>query len=593
MTETVIRVFERTVAEHGTIPALKYKRDGGWRTISYDDYYRDVMRAARGFMKLGLEPGQAVSIIGYNCPQWLIADLAAIAAGGRPAGIYTTSSPELCAYVAGHCAAPIVVVEDAEQLAKFKRVRHELPELRAIVMMFGEDDDEDVLSWQELLELGDDESLESELRARIERQGLEDCATLIYTSGTTGRPKAVMLSHRNLMWAAETVADVVRVQAGDDQISYLPLSHIAEQMFSIHGPITYGITVWFAESLDDLGENLREVRPHTFFAVPRVWEKIQHKMQAAGAEASPVQKRIVAWARGVGLRAAEAEEAGRRKPLLYPLARALVFDKVKKRLGMDRSRFRGTGAAPIARETLDFFAALDMVLYEVWGQSESTGAGTLNRPGEVRRGSIGRPYPETEIEIADDGEILMRGPSVFMGYLGNEQATRETVDADGWLYTGDVGRIDDDGFVYIVDRKKEIIITAGGENISPAHVEGEIKTIPVVSQVCVIGDHRKYLSALITLDEESLPEAAEAAGSSARTPAEAASCEKFGAWFEKRMEAVNERLARVQTIKRWRLLPEDFSIEGGELTPTMKLKRRVIHEKYADEIESLYDVSGP
>lgn len=591
MTETVIRIFERTVAERGAAPALKYKRDGVWRAIGFDDYHRDVMRAARGFMKLGLAPGEAVSIIGFNCPQWLIADLAAIAAGGMPAGIYTTSSPELCAYVAGHCEARVVVVENAEQLAKFKQVRHELPALEAIVMMFGEDADDDVLSWEELLALGDDEALEGELRERIERQTPQDCATLIYTSGTTGRPKAVMLSNHNLMWTSGAVGDFVEVRAGDDQISYLPLSHIAEQMFSIHGPITYGVTVWFAESLDELGANLQEVRPHTFFAVPRVWEKIQHRMHAAAAEASPVRKRIAAWARGVGLKAAAAEENGRGKPLLYPLAKALVFDKVKRRLGLDRARFLGTGAAPIARETLDFFASLDMMLYEVWGQSESTGAGTLNRAGTVRRGSIGKPYPETEIRIAEDGEILMRGPEVFPGYLKNEEATRETVDADGWLHTGDVGKIDDDGFVYIIDRKKELIITAGGENISPAHVEGEFKAIPVVSQVCVVGDRRRHLAALFTLDEETVPEAAETAGSPARTAAEAARCEKFGAWFGEQVGRVNERLARVQTVKRWRILPRDFSIEGGELTPTMKLKRRVVYDKYAEEIESLYETT--
>lgn len=591
MTETVIQVFERTVQQRRSAPAMKYKQGGAWQAISYDDYHRDVMRAAGGFMKLGLEPGRAVSIIGFNCPQWLIADLAAIAAGGVPAGIYTTSSPDLCAYVAGHCEAQIAVVEDAEQLAKFKQVRGELPELKAIVMMYGSDDDDDVLSWQELLALGDDPELETPLRDRIARQNPTDCATLIYTSGTTGRPKAVMLSHHNLMWTANAVADIVQVEAGDDQISYLPLSHIAEQMFSIHGPITYGVTVWFAESLDALGENLQDVRPHTFFAVPRVWEKIQHKMQAAAAGASPLQRRIAAWARGVGLKAAEAEEQGRGKPLAYPLAKALVFDKVKKRLGLDRTRFRGTGAAPIARETLDFFASLDLMLYEVWGQSESTGAGTLNRPGNVKRGSIGRPYPETEVRIADDGEIVMRGPEVFMGYLKNEEATRETLDPDGWLLTGDVGKIDDDGFVFIVDRKKELIITAGGENISPAHVEGEIKAIPVVSQVCVIGDRRKYLSALVTLDEEAVPEAAQAAGSPAQTPEEAARCPKFNAWFEEQMEAVNSRLARVQTIKRWCLLSQDFTIDGGELTPTMKLKRRVVYDKYAEQIESLYDAA--
>lgn len=588
MSKTVMQVFAQTVANHGDRVALKTKKDGRWVDWNFNQYQDEVHRAARGFMHLGLEPGRSVSIIGYNCPQWLFADLAAIAAGGVPAGIYTTSSPELCAYVAGHCKAQIVVVENAEHLAKFKKIRDELPELKAIVMMFGEDADENVYSWDELLQLGEKTPAE-ELQQRIDKQNPQDCATLIYTSGTTGQPKAVMMSHHNLTWTAKSVASKAGAVAGNDQISYLPLSHIAEQMFSLHAPIAIGITVWFAESIDLLLDTLQEARPHAFFAVPRVWEKMQHRMQSAGAQASPLQKKIAAWARGVGLKAAEAEERGSAsKPFLYPLAKKLVFDRVASRLGLDRSYFRGTGAAPIARETLDFFASLDLPLYEVWGQSESTGAGTLNYPGTVRRGSIGQAYPETEIAIADDGEIIMRGPSVFMGYLDNEKATRETINPDGWLLTGDVGKIDDDGFVYITDRKKELIITAGGENISPAHVEGEIKSISAISQCCVIGDKRKYLTALVTLDEESVTEAAAEAGSPATTPKEAAECDKFNAWLTAQMETVNSRLARVQTIKKWTVLTEDFSIDGGELTPTMKLKRRVVTDKYSAQIESMY-----
>lgn len=588
MSQTVMQEFAQTVAQYGDKPALKHKENGRWVNTSFAEYYQQVQQAARGFMHLGLEPGRAVSIIGFNCREWLIADLAAIAAGGTPAGIYTTSSPELCAYVAGHCKAQIVVVENAEHLEKFKKIRDQLPELKAIVMIYGEDVDDDVYSWAELLKFGDSVT-EAELDDRISKQNPQDCATLIYTSGTTGQPKAVMISHHNLMWTAHSVSDKAGAKPGNDQISYLPLSHIAEQMFSIHAPIKIGITVWFAESLDLLLDTLQDARPHAFFAVPRVWEKMQHKMQAAGAEASPIQKKIAAWARGVGLKASEAEERGSNsKPLLYPLAKKLVFDRVAGRLGLDRSYFRGTGAAPIARETLDFFASLDLPLYEVWGQSESTGAGTLNYPGSVRRGSIGQAYPETEVKIAEDGEILMRGPSVFMGYLNNEKATKETLDPEGWLLTGDVGQIDDHGFVYITDRKKELIITAGGENISPAHVEGEIKSISAISQCCVIGDKRKYLTALLTLDEESLVDAARLAGSPAKTPEQAAGCDKFKAWVDDEVETMNKRLARVQTIKKYTLLPEDFSIEGGELTPTMKLKRRVVHDKYADKIEAMY-----
>lgn len=588
MSQTIMQVFADTVEKYGASTALKCKQDGRWKDWTFNQYYDEVRRAARGLMHLGLEPGHAVSIIGYNCPQWIMSDLAAIAAGGIPAGIYTTSSPELCAYVAGHCQARIVVVENAEHLAKFKQIRDQLPELKAIVMMFGEDDDNDVYSWKQLLELADNVP-DADLQRRIDKQNPQDCATLIYTSGTTGQPKAVMISHHNLIWTARSVADKAGAKPGNDQVSYLPLSHIAEQMFSIVAPVCVGITIWFAESIDLLLDTLQEARPHAFFAVPRVWEKIQHKMQAAGVDASPTKKKIAAWARGIGLQAADAQEAGSpSKPLLYPLAKKLVFDKVSARLGLDRCVFRGTGAAPISRETLDFFASLDMPLYEVWGQSESTGAGTLNHAGAVRRGSIGQVYPGTEIKIAEDGEIIMRGPSVFLGYLHNEKATKETINADGWLLTGDVGKIDDDGFVYITDRKKELIITAGGENISPAHVEGELKCIPVISQCCVIGDKRRYLTALITLDEESLVDAARTSGSAATTVVQAADCAKFNAWLTQQVEQTNARLARVQTIKKWTLLAQDFSIEGGELTPTMKLKRRVVNDKYKNQIEAMY-----
>ncbi|MDN5862969.1 MAG: AMP-binding protein, partial [Salinisphaera sp.] len=498
MANTVIETFAATAASMGDAAALKTLDGDRWRTISWREYHRDVLLAARGMMALGLEPGAAIAIIGTNCPQWLISDLAAIAAGAVSAGIYTTSSAEICAYVAGHCKARIVVVENAEQLAKFKQVRAGLPELRALVLMNGSDDDEDVIGWDELLALGGQSDNGAELQARINRQKHDDLSTVIYTSGTTGQPKAVMLSHHNLLWTARTLSRTFGIGRGDTVISYLPLSHIAEQNVSLLGPITVGGTVWFAPSIEELGETLQQVRPQLFFAVPRVWEKIQHRMQAAGAAATPLQRRIAAWARGVGMQAAATREAGQRMPLLYPLARKLVFDKVADRLGLDRCRFAGTGAAPISRETMDFFASLDITIYEVWGQSESTGTGTFNTPGSLQRGSIGKAYPETEVRIADDGEILLRGPGVFMGYLGNEQATRETLDADGWLHTGDVGHVDERGFVYITDRKKELIFTSGGENISPAHVEGEIKSIPVVSQCCVIGDGQRYLCALIT-----------------------------------------------------------------------------------------------
>jgi long-subunit acyl-CoA synthetase (AMP-forming) len=586
VSSTVIQVFEETVHRHAAAPALKYKRNGNWRTITWQDYRTQVLRAARGFMQIGLAPGQSISIVGFNCPEWVIADIAAIAAGGVPAGIYTTSSAEQCLYIAGHSESAIAVVENGEQLRKFLEIRDRLPVLKAIVQMHGKDAGAD-FSWKELLELGDPVP-ETSLRQRIAAQKPDDLCTLIYTSGTTGDPKAVMLSHRNLTWTGLQGARNIDMHPGESVLSYLPLSHIAEQNITIHCSMASGACVWFAESMEKLGENLREVRPHAFLGVPRVWEKIQARMQAMGASAPPARRRVAAWARDVGIRAHRNRQAGRRPPLAYWLAKRLVFSKVREALGLDRSRYEATGAAPISRDTMDYFASLDIPLYEVFGQSETTGAGTISLPGASREGSVGRAWADTEVKIAEDGEICLRGPHIMLGYLKNDVATGDTVDAEGWCHTGDVGEIDGNGFLRITDRKKELIITAGGENISPAALEGALKAIPAVSQVVVIGDRRKYMSALFTLDVEKLPAALREASSPATDAAAAADCPKFNAYFARKLEDVNRSLAQVQTIKKWRILPQEFSIEGGELTPTMKLKRKVIGQKYATEIESLY-----
>jgi long-subunit acyl-CoA synthetase (AMP-forming) len=583
---TVMEVFENTVHRHLNTSALKRKVNGQWVSITWREYREQVLRTARGFMKLGLQPGDGVSIVGYNCPEWLYSDLGAIAAGGVPAGIYTTSSPQQCQYIAAHSDSSIVVVENDEHLKKFLKIRDQLPRLKAIVQMQGKGD-ASAVSWDEMLALGE-QVPESELRCRIEAQKPKDLATLIYTSGTTGDPKAVMLSHSNLTWIGQAIVREIGTQAGDRVISYLPLSHIAEQNVSIHGPLATGIEVWFAESMEKLGENLREARPTFFVGVPRVWEKIQARMQAIGANSPPLRRKIAAWARRVGIEARDRAERGESPPLQYYLADKLVFSKVRAALGMAECRHRATGAAPISRETMDYFASLGMPLYEVYGQSETTGAGSLGKPGASRVGTLGKAYQGTEMKIAEDGEICLRGPYVMLGYLKNEQATREAIDEDGWCHTGDVGEIDADGFLRITDRKKELIITAGGENISPAMMEGAFKAIPGVSQVVVIGDRRKYMAALFTLDAEKLPSVLREAGSPARTSMEASTCPKFAAWFAKQVESVNKTLAQVQTIKKWRILPAELSIEGGELTPTMKLKRKVVSQKYASEIESLY-----
>jgi len=583
----VMDVLERTARTYGPRPALRVKRNGSWRTYTWDEYRQQVRMVARALLAVGTKPGAGVCIIGYNCPEWFFADVGAIHAGAMPAGIYTTNSPEQCEYIAGHCEASVAFVEDQEQLAKFLAVRHRLPHLKAIVVMTGDSSAQGVYSWSRFLELGL-QTPEQEVEKRVAAQKADDVATLIYTSGTTGTPKAVMLSHDNLTWTAQAAADLVSGHADDQIVSYLPLSHIAEQIVSLHGPMQFGGCVWFAESLETLGDTLRLVRPHFFLGVPRVWEKIQEKIMAAGAKNPPLKKKIAAWARRQGLAGGYAEQQRVARSPLYAVANALVFKKVKKQLGMDRSRICVTSAAPISRDTLEFFLSLGIPICEVYGMSECTGPATASLPTRYHTGKAGYCLPGAELKIAEDGEICMRGRHVFKGYYKDPHATAEALDKDGWLHSGDIGTIDEKGFLQITDRKKDLIITAGGENIAPALVEGYLKGIPVVSQAVVIGDRQRYLSVLLTLNKERIPVDAQACGSPACDPESAARDERFLEFLQRQIDQVNARLARVQAVKKFRVLPTEFTVEGGELTPTMKVKRKVVAEKYREEIEQLY-----
>lgn len=587
MSKTVFGVFSSTVDKQPDAIALKTKRDGQWQGVTWQQYRDNARGAARGMMALGLQAGDGVGILAGNSEEWLFGYMGGVAAGGVPAGLYTTSSADQVHYVLEHSDSVIAQVDTEEQLAKVLAVRDRLPKLKAIVTTHCESSEEGVYSWAQLLEKGQGVD-DAELQARIDAQGSEDIATLIYTSGTTGNPKGVMMSHRNLTWVGEAAAANFDMGQGDCLISYLPLCHIAEQNLSIHCAIAMGTTIWFAESIDKLGDNLKDVRPHVFLAVPRVWEKIQAKIEAGMSEATGLKAKLLNWAGGVGRRYSANLEAGKGKPALYGVADKLVFSKAQAALGLDRCYYACTGAAPISQGTLDFFAGLGIIIHELYGQSETTGAGTMMQPGKIRRGTIGQGYPGTEVRIAEDGEIMLRGDYVSPGYHKNPEATADTFTQDGWVHTGDVGEIDADGFVKITDRKKELIITAGGENISPTALEAELMSIPGVSQVAAIGDKRKFVTALFTLDPETFPAAKKASGTSATTPREAANDETFKQWFEAQVAEVNKRFARVQTIKKFTILPEDFSVDGGELTPTMKKKRRVIHDKYESQIEDMY-----
>lgn len=574
-------------------PAYMVKQDGFWKSTSYAEYADEVRTAARALMALGFAAKQSVCILGFNRPEWTIMDLACMAAGGAPAGIYTTSSPEEVEYIVHHTEAPVVLVENDKQWEKVRARREHLPHLRHVVLMKGAPaiDDPMVLSW-EAFTAKSSEVAEADLDQRLAALEPGGLATFIYTSGTTGPPKGVMLSHENLTWTADAAAEITGGSHNDVSLSYLPLSHIAEQVFSIHGPVTLGSTIYFAEAIDKVPDNLKEVQPTLFFGVPRIWEKFQAGISAKLAEATGPKKYILQWARGVGSQVSSLRMRGKAPSgllaLQYKLAEKAVFSKLKPLVGLGRATICVSGAAPIAREVLELFASLDIIVQEVYGQSEDTGPTSFNSRGRTKLGTVGPAIPGIEVKIADDGEILVRGKNVFLGYYKEPAATAEVL-KDGWLYSGDLGSFDSEGFLQITGRKKEIIITSGGKNIAPKNIEAAIKNSSLVAEAVVIGDRRKYLTALVALEPDAAARFAEKIGKAGQKPHE---LPEVRAEIQKHVDEVNSQLAQVETVKKFTIIPRAFSIEDGELTPTLKIKRRVVAKNFSAEIEAMYEERG-
>lgn len=587
--DTTVARLLRQAEVRGEDAAYYVKTEGGWEPTSWARYAAQVRQTARALMAEGFEPGHTVCLIGFNRPEWVIFALGATLAGGVPAGIYTTNSAEELSYIVDHAEARFLLVEDLEQWAKVVAERASMPKLERVVLMQGAEvpDDPLAMGWEDFLALGDGVAEEA-VDQRLEALTLEDIGTLIYTSGTTGPPKAVMLSHGNLAWTASVaVSDLFDLGSHDSAVSYLPLSHIAEQMFTVHTALTAGYTIYFAESMEKVAENLREVQPTMVFGVPRVWERMHAVVSGKLRQATGAKAKLMAWAMGVGRKVSELRCRGEEPTgwlgLQYRLASKLVFSKAKPLMGLGRARICSSGAAPISREVLEFFASLDILLYEVYGQSEGCGPTTFNRPGRARLGTVGPPLPGAEVRIADDGEVLLQGPNVFLGYFKDPEATAETL-VDGWLCSGDLGAFDEDGFLSIVGRKKEILITSGGKNIAPNNLEALLKDQPIIAEAVIIGDQRKFLSALIVLDKE----AAQAVAAEGESVALHENPQVLAA-VEQAIERVNQRVARVESVRKFRVLPQPFTVDAGELTPSLKLKRRVIYDHYSAEIESMYD----
>jgi long-chain acyl-CoA synthetase len=577
-TDTIPHRLLKQAQTRPSAVAYQAKVNGRWQPTTWRGFVDQVRLAARALIALGFPRGGKVAILGFNRPEWVILDHAAMMAGGAPAGIYTTCSTEEVQYIVHHSESLVVLVEDAAQLAKVKAKRDELPLLKAIVMMRGATaTGADVLTWDDFLAKGEAVP-ESALDERVNAIEQADLATLIYTSGTTGPPKGVMLSHKNLAWTSQTLIDVAGGPSEEVSLSYLPLSHIAEQMATVHMAATTGSTVYYAESLEKIADNLKDCRPTAFFGVPRIWEKFHAALSGKMSEVTGIKAKLLSWARGVcaqvNAHRDKSEPLPKRLQLQYRLANKLVISKLKTALGFDRARSLVSGAAPIAPDVLAFFASLDMPIREIYGQSEDCGPTSYNLEGKTKLGTVGPPLPGIEVKIADDGEILVRGPNVFMGYFKEPEATAEAL-KDGWLCSGDLAAFDSDGFLTITGRKKEIIITAGGKNIAPKNIEAALKQNPLIGEAVVIGDRRKYLTALVTID----PEVAK----------KVATDSNVAALVQAQLDQVNQSLARVEQVKKFTILSKPFGIDSGELTPTMKIKRKVVAQMYAREIDAMYE----
>lgn len=589
--DTILHRLANNAKVRPNAPAYYERISGSWRPTSWKEYNDQVNQAAKSLLAMGIKEGDLVTILGFNRPEWVIMDLAIMLVGGAAAGIYTTNSAHECKYIVEHSESPIVLVENQMQWDKINEVRDDIPTLKTTVLMKGTDTSDDAtLTWEAFMEKGKDIP---DSRIEESRNGLkmDQLATLIYTSGTTGPPKGVMLTHENLSATSKNSGEVINLSPEDRLLSYLPLSHIAEQMFTIHSAITFGYQIYYAQysPQDHLNSNLKEMQPTIMFGVPRIWERFHAAVSANLSQATGIKASIGSWAMGVGKQVTDLKNQGKEPSgllgLQYTLADRLVFSKVREALGFNGLRYGVSGAAPVAAEILEFFASLGITILEVYGQSEGSGPTTFNRPGKTKYGSVGQSFPGSEVKLAADDEIVMKGPNVFQGYYKNPEATASDL-VDGWLQSGDLGKFDSDGYLTIIGRKKEIIITSGGKNIAPKNIEAALKNLDLVSQAVVIGDNRRFLSALLTLDPDAAQAFASANGIDGK---ELHNHPKLLEVLQKEIDdKVNSLFARVEHVRKFNVLPRDFTVEDGELTPTLKIKRRIVNQNFADEIEEMY-----
>ena len=600
MQQTVPKMFQQAVSRFGDRTAMRIKEFGLWRDISWNEYAEQVQRVGAALVSLGFAKGDAVSIIGDNCPQWVFASMGAQCIGGVATGIYATNAWPQVEYVVGHSESRFLFVENEEQLDKWLMFRDRVPGLQKVVVWDTKGlrhfKDPQVLTFAEFLELGSRAAAEQpDLPVDLAEVDPEDVAVLIYTSGTTGPPKGAMLTHANLLWMGRAITSDNPMYETDEVMSFLPLCHIFEQLFTMLGHISVGYTVNFIESPNTVSENMIEISPTVGHAVPRIWEKYYSMVLIKMSEATYFKRLVFGMASAIGNKKAELTMNFAPVPpwlkFSYALAHFAVFRKLKQRLGFDRIRVAYSGAAPIAPDVLMFFQSIGVNLVEGYGQTEGTGVTSISPRQRPKLGSVGLPLTGSEVKISEDGEILVKSPAVFKGYFKNPEATDETL-REGWLCSGDVGEIDADGYLRITDRKKDIIVTAGGKNITPQYIENKLKSSIYINDAVVIGDKRKFLSALILIDEDNVVKYAQDNKVQFATYKDLTRSKEIVGLVQQEVDRVNAGLARVENIRKFRILPKKLYEEDGEVTPTMKVKRKHVHEAFADLIEAMYTGSG-
>ena len=592
---TLAKLFWSRVEKSADKPAQMFKQGGTWKTLTWREVGDAVREVALGLIALGRSKGDTIALLSTSRAEWVQADFAIFSAGGVTVPIYPSYPPDLISYIVNDSGARTIFVEDAGQLAKVLEARDKMPNLEHIIVMTGYEAQQPpkaVMTWQTLRRLGRDnaEAHKSTLSERVTATRPDDLASIVYTSGTTGPPKGVMQTHGNHIAAQAAGEKSTPVMEGWVHLLFLPLAHSFARLESFLG-VNHGLTTAFAESLDKMGPNLAEVKPHFICSVPRVFEKVYAGVLAKAAAGSPIKQKIFRWAVNVGREVSRHQQRGQPIPGMLALKRRiahkLVFSKLHAGLG-GRLQWAISGGAPLSRDIAEFFHAAGILILEGYGLTETCPVGTFNRPDRYKFGSVGQALEGVELKIAADGEILFRGPNVAKGYFKQPDATAEAWDSGGWFHTGDIGRVDEEGFLFITDRKKDLIVTAGGMNIAPQNIENLLKADPFISQVMVHGDRRPYPVALITLNADELTKFAREQGVLTSDPAALVKHPKIVERVSRTVEEKNTNLQSYAKVKKFAILPVDFTPEGGELTPTLKVKRKVVAEKYKKELESLY-----